>query len=146
MSTKHTCEFTDSQGKKKTVMALLLFLEFLLELNARETDGPIYQKRQSASLLFISRRNSRNNNMKSIFKTYLTKDQISFLLLFSDWNLMLNPIFVTIFLWRAHVAWFTPHKSCFCLLYRKANELIKMRKFSSRDSDPGRIVQVSGWE
>lgn len=60
-------------------MALLLFLEFLLELNAKEIVCPIYQEAQSASLVFNARRNSGDNNMKSIFETYLIKDQISFL-------------------------------------------------------------------
>ena len=65
------------------MMGLLLLLEFLLELNAKEADYSIYQDGQSASLVFNSRRNSRNNNMKNIFKTHLVKDQISFFILFS---------------------------------------------------------------
>lgn len=66
------------------MMGLLLLLEFLLELNAKKADYSIYQDGQSASLVFNSRRNSRNDNMKNIFKTHLVKDQISFFILFSS--------------------------------------------------------------
>lgn len=82
------------------MMALLLFLEFILELNPKEIVHPIYQEAQSASLVFNSRRNSSDNNMKSIFETFLIKDQISFLYcsLIEKISQMLSPIFLKTFL------------------------------------------------
>lgn len=92
-------------------MVNFILLEFLLELSGREAYCPIYQNRQSASLVSNSRRNSKSSDTKNIFKTHLVKTAYHSLYcsVVETKLIMLDPIFVKPF--PFNVVLFTPYKS-----------------------------------